>query len=259
VDAITACSEYNAAEVRDRYGRDAAVVGNGVDIAAFRPAAPDNPVWQGAYEVAQRANPPLGAGDAPLLVWAGRLVRWKGTIDAVRALALMRTPVHLLIAGAGPEEGRLRDAARALGVAGRVHIGSYGYAQMPAVYAMADIVIGTSFANETFGMALAEASACERAVIATDFGGFRETVRHGETGLLVPPRDPVALATACDSLLRAPARRQTIGVAGRRFVVEHFAWPAVAARVRTVYRSALDRQTENAKDAKAQRTQRGNV
>lgn len=239
VDAITACSDYNAAEVRERYGREAVVIGNGVDVEAFRPAAPDNPVWQGAYEVAQRANPPLGSGDAPLIVWAGRLVRWKGTVDAVRALALMRTPAHLLIAGAGPEEARLRDAARALGVAGRVHIGSYGYAQMPAVYATADLAIGTSFANETFGMALAEASACERAVVATDFGGFRETVRPGETGLLVPPRDPAALAAACDALLPDPARREAMGAAGRRFVVERFAWPAVAARVRAVYHAAL--------------------
>ncbi len=238
VDAITACSDYNAAEVRERYGREAVVVGNGIDIETFRPASPDNPVWQGAYDVAQRAVPPLGAGDAPLIVWAGRLVRWKGTIDAIRALALMRTPAHLLIAGAGPEEARLRDAARALGVAGRVHIGAYGHAQMPAVYAMADLVIGTSFANETFGMVLAEASACERAVVATDFGGFRETVRPEETGLLVPPRDPVALAAACDALLRDPDRRAAMGAAGRRFVAERFAWPAVAARVRAVYHAA---------------------
>lgn len=249
VNAMTACSAYNAAEVRERYGRDATVIFNGIDVNTFRPAGPDNPLWQRAYEVSQKTTPPLGTGDTPLIVWAGRLVRWKGTVDAIRALALMHTPAHLLIAGAGPEAGRLRDAARALGVADRVHIGAYAHGQMPALYAMADLVIGTSFANETFGMVLAEASACERAVVATDFGGFREVVRPGETGLLVPPRDPVALATACDLLLRDPARRAAMGAAGRRFVVAHFAWPAVAARVRAVYHQALARQAGNAEGA----------
>lgn len=239
IAAITACSDYNAAEVRARYGRDATVIYNGVDLDRFRPSAPDYPLWQQAYTVGQQATPVVGPGDAPLIVWSGRLVRWKGTIDAIRAIALMRTRAHLLIAGSGPEESRLRAAARALGVADRVHFGQYPHAQMPEVYAMADLAIGTSFANETFGMALAEASACERAVIATDFGGFREVVRHGETGLLVPTRDPSALAVACDSLLADPVRRATLGVAGRRFVQERFAWPTVAAHVRAVYQSIL--------------------
>lgn len=240
IAAITACSAYNAAEVRERYGRDATVIYNGVDLDTFRASAPDYPLWQQAYAVGQKADPPLGAADAPLLVWAGRLVRWKGTIDAIRALALMQTHAHLLIAGAGPEERRLRDATRALGVSERVHFGQYPHHQMPEVYAMADIVLGTSFANETFGMALAEASACERAIVATDFGGFREVVRHDETGLLVPPRDAAALAAACDDLLAAPTRRQTMGEAGRRFIGGHFAWPIVAERVRAVYTGVLE-------------------
>ncbi len=239
IAAITACSEYNAAEVQEQYHREATVIYNGVNLDLFRPSAPDYPLWQQAYTVGQQAESFIGPGDAPLLVWSGRLVRWKGTIDAIRALVLMRTHTHLLIAGSGPEEQRLREAARALGIADRVHFGQYPHAQMPEVYAMADLALGTSFANETFGMALAEASACERAVVATDFGGFREVVRHGETGLLVSPRDPAALAAACDALLADPAGRAALGAAGRRFVSERFAWPIVAARVQAVYQSVL--------------------
>jgi len=240
IAAITACSAYNAAEVRERYGREATVIYNGIDLDTFRASTPDYPLWQQAYAVGQKAAPPLAVADVPLLVWAGRLVRWKGTIDAVRALALMQTHAHLLIAGAGPEEQRLRDAAQSLGVAERVHFGQYPHGQMPEVYAMADLVLGTSFANETFGMALAEASACERAIIATDFGGFREVVRHGETGILVPPRAPAALAAACDNLLTDSTRRKAMGEAGRRFIHAHFAWPIVAERVRTLYRGVLE-------------------
>jgi glycosyltransferase involved in cell wall biosynthesis len=110
---------------------------------------------------------------------------------------------------------------------------------MPDIYASADIVIGTSFANETFGMALAEASACARPVIATRFGGFPEVVRDGESGLLVPPRDPHALAAALRTVLRDPAQGRAMGEAGRAFVIAHFAWPVVTDHVLRLYREAL--------------------
>lgn len=229
IDAMTACSAYNAGEVRERYGRDATVIYNGIPIDSSGPPRPD---------AARRMS--LDIGDAPLILWAGRLVRWKGTIDALRALALMRTPAHLLIAGSGPEEGRLRDAARAIAIAERVHfLGAVPHAEMGSLYALADCVIGTSFANETFGITLAEASAAARPVVATDFGGFREVIKAGETGLFVPPRDPAALAATLDALLSDPACCARMGQAGRRYVAAMFAWPAVAARVRAVYEQVL--------------------
>lgn len=229
VDLFTACSEYNAAEVFARYGRRARVIYNGVDTARFAPQPP---------EVARRARPV--APDVPVALWAGRLVRWKGTIDAVRAMALARTPFHLLIAGSGPEESRLRDAARALGVADRLHfLGALPHEELPASIAASDVVLGTSFANETFGMLLAEASACARPVIATDFGGFPEVVRDGETGVLVPPRDPARLAAALDALFDDPARAARMGEAGRAFVADRFAWPVVTERVIAAYEEAL--------------------
>ena len=94
--------------------------------------------------------------------------------------------------------------------------------------------------DETFGISLCEALACERPVVATDFGGFREVVRHGETGLLVPPQDPVALADAIDTLLADPARRHTLALAGRQDVVARFSWPAVVDRVLAAYMVAMD-------------------
>jgi D-inositol-3-phosphate glycosyltransferase len=101
------------------------------------------------------------------------------------------------------------------------------------------VVLGTSFANETFGMTLAEASACARPVIATDFGGFPEVVRDGETGLLVPPRDPARLAAAIDTIIRDPDDAARMGAAGRAFVAAEFAWPTVTARVIAAYEEAL--------------------
>lgn len=229
VDRMTACSQYNAAEVRQRYAREARVIYNGVDTAEFAPRPPDD-AWKSE----------LAGRNAAIVFWAGRLERWKGTIDAVRAVALARHPVHLAIAGSGPEEGRLIAAARSLGIADRVHLlGARPHGELPRMFATSEIVLGTSFANETFGMTLAEASACGRPVIATNFGGFPEVVQHDHTGLLVPPRAPAALAQAIDDLLDNPARAAAMGEAGRGFVTAQFAWPIVTDRVIAVYREAL--------------------
>jgi D-inositol-3-phosphate glycosyltransferase len=226
---ITACSAYNAAEVQERYGRKARVIYNGIDTDQFAPQ-PLDAAWR-----AQTTG-----GQAPIILWVGRLERWKGTIDALRALALLDCAAHLVIVGTGPELSRLRHAAQSLGIAARVHfLGTRDHSALPTIYASADLVIGTSFANETFGMALAEASACARPVVATRFGGFPEVVIDGETGLLVPPRDPRALATAIETLLADPARCPAMGVVGRAHVVANFAWPVVTERVLTVYREAL--------------------
>jgi D-inositol-3-phosphate glycosyltransferase len=229
LDAITACSAYNAREVAARYGSMPTVIFNGIDTEHFRPQR-DTADWR------QR----LSIDDAPLVLWAGRLVRWKGTVDALRAVALAGRCVHLAIAGNGPEESRLRDAASALGIANRVHfLGTIPHAALPELYAAADVVVGTSFANETFGMVLAEASACARPVIATNFGGFPEVVRDGETGILVPPRDPAALAVAIRRVIADRERSHAYGQAGRAYVTAQFAWPVVTDRVLQVYREAL--------------------
>ncbi|MHB8648374.1 MAG: glycosyltransferase, partial [Thermomicrobiales bacterium] len=85
----------------------------------------------------------------------------------------------------------------------------------------------------------AEASACARPVVATRFGGFPEVVRDGETGVLVPPRDPRALADAIRGMLHDCQRARAMGIAGRAHVVANFAWPVVTERVLTLYREAL--------------------
>ncbi len=234
VSVFTACSAYNAEEVRDRYGHAAQVIFNGIDTKQFVPQRPDS-VWRAGL---------VGDG-APLILWVGRLERWKGTIDALRAIALLdhTCPAHLAIAGTGPEMNRLRAAAQSLGIHERVHfLGDCEHAALPRIYSACDIVVGTSFANETFGMAIAEASACARPVIATRFGGFPEVVRDGETGLLAPPRDPLALAAAIRRLLSNRACGQAMGQAGRAHVVANFAWPVVTERVLRLYREALDQK-----------------
>jgi glycosyltransferase involved in cell wall biosynthesis len=233
VDITMSCSATNAAEVAARYGLAPRVIYNGVDLDRFAPR-PADPVL--------RAR--LTGGDAarPVLLCAARLVRWKGHEHAIAALRLLRAepaPV-LAIAGEGPYRAELARVAAAHGVADRVvFLGPWPYERIAALYAAADIVLGTSFVNETFGMSLCEALASERPVVASDFGGFREVVRAGETGLLVPPRDPAALAGAIDALLADPARRRALGAAGRQDMAARFSWDAVTGRVLDAYGEAL--------------------
>jgi glycosyltransferase involved in cell wall biosynthesis len=89
--------------------------------------------------------------------------------------------------------------------------------------------------DESFGVAMIEASACARPVVSTRVGGVPEVVRDGETGILVPPRDIAAAAGALESLARSPELRHRMGRAGREFVVDTYDWNTTAERMRAIY------------------------
>jgi starch synthase len=92
---------------------------------------------------------------------------------------------------------------------------------------------------EPFGIINLEAMACERPVVASAVGGIQEVVVPGETGLLVPPADPKALAAALNQLLRDRDMARKMGLAGRKRVVEHFSWTSIAARTKAMYEDML--------------------
>jgi glycosyltransferase involved in cell wall biosynthesis len=98
--------------------------------------------------------------------------------------------------------------------------------QLVQKYRQADLVVNPSL-SESFGMSLIEAMACETPVVATAVGGMKETVVHGQTGLLVPPNDAVALADAMAAVLDDPHRAREMGVAGRARAVERFSWDRI--------------------------------
>jgi glycosyltransferase involved in cell wall biosynthesis len=91
--------------------------------------------------------------------------------------------------------------------------------ELARLYASADLCVLPSH-TETYGLVALEAMASGVAVIAADAGGLRESVRLGENGLLVPPHDPVAFATAIETLVKDPARRAAFGVAARTAAVK---------------------------------------
>lgn len=110
---------------------------------------------------------------------------------------------------------------------------------MPAVIQQAHVICLPSFYREGVPKILIEAAASGRPIITTDTPGCREIVRHQENGLLVPPRDVAALATAIERLLRDPSLRQRMGERGRMIAVDEFSIQSVVRETLGVYEELL--------------------
>jgi len=179
------------------------------------------------------------------IVSVGRLVPRKGYATIVEALVDL-PGVELVVAGGHTVDGqveaeqvRLEALAAALGVADRVHfIGQVGHFLMPALLCTADVVVCSPW-YEPFGLVPLEAMACGVPVVASAVGGMLDSVADGETGLLVPPQDPAALAAALGGLLADPERRAAYGRAGVQRARSLYSWDAVAAATAEVYDRAL--------------------
>ena len=209
------------------------VVPRGVDISRFD-AANVEPGRISAFREAC-GLPPYDR--RPLILLPARLTRWKGQVEAIRALAALDSQAVLALAGdaQGREAyvGELKTLAAETGVAGRVVFAGHVH-DMPAAYGAADLVITPSIEPEAFGRTAAEAQAMGRRVIAADHGGAREVVIPGETGWLSPPGDIDALAKTMEAALSLPE--------SRAFAMGE----AASARIRAEYSTqALQRATLN--------------
>lgn len=177
----------------------------------------------------------------------GRLERGKGQDLLLRAAQLVRVrrpDVGFLIVGRempGDRSGyaaSLRELARTLGLEGHVLWAGFRR-EIPEVLALSDLLVHAATEPESFGLVLCEAMAAERPVVATDLGGAREIVVSGETGWLVPPGDPVALAEAVLALLGDASGRQEMGRAARQRVLAHFDVRQMVARFERVLEESL--------------------
>jgi len=128
--------------------------------------------------------------------------------------------------------GTLDRLARELGVGETVRfLGAVPDTELPALYNAADLYVGASrrveLLAEGFGISLVEASACGLAVVGGRSGGVPDAVRDGETGVLVDPDDPAAVAAGINELLANPERRRQLGAAGREAVESFYNWDRV--------------------------------
>jgi glycosyltransferase involved in cell wall biosynthesis len=173
----------------------------------------------------------IGAdGNTPLVTMVGVFMPWKGQEVFIRAAALIRAQMpsaRFLLVGDAPFERHrtyaegLRRLVAELDLSGAVSF--LGFRDDgAAIMAASDVVVHASVEPEPFGIVLLEAMATGRALVTTALGGAGEVVLPGESALVVPPGDAVALSDACVRLLKDPILRQQVADAGQRRVREKF-------------------------------------
>jgi glycosyltransferase involved in cell wall biosynthesis len=163
------------------------------------------------------------APEAPVIGVIASLQERKGhafLLRAVGQIAPRTGPVTVLFAGEGPEEAALRDLARELGLAQQVHF--LGFTDdVRAVISACDIIALPS-RKEGLSIAVMEAMALGKAVVATDIAGMPELINPGVSGLLVPPFETNPLAEALEKLISDPELRHRLAKQGQEFVRERF-------------------------------------
>ena len=198
---VVAASSWLAEAARELGADDVRVIPSGVDLP-------------------ERVGPPA---EPPEVLYAGRLSAEKGVLELLEAA----DGLPLTVAGDGPLRDRVPGA-----------LGFVPHGQLAGLYERAAVVACPS-RREGFGVVCAEAMAHGRPVVASAVGGLLDLVADGETGLLVPPRDPRALRGALDRLLGDGDLRRELGAAARERIRRRFAWDAVLDATLELYGEAV--------------------
>jgi glycosyltransferase involved in cell wall biosynthesis len=208
------------------------VIYSGTDVARFHPGLDGGPIRR-----------ELGLAPEHVLItqigvrsWRG----WQDVLDAMARLAPAEPGARLLFVGAPPPRvAELGERARERGLDGRVLV--LGHREdIPQILTASDVVVDASYAGAGLTGSIREALACERPVVATDLAGMPELVIEGETGLLVPPRDPEALARALRRVIEDPTWAQAMARAGGKRVDAHFSLRAKLDATEALYRRLVE-------------------
>ncbi len=234
VDAIVAvCESIKRGLVANGVpGGKIEVIYSGTDLTRFHPDVDGRRI---------RAELGLSAGHA--LVTQVGIRSWRGNDDVLEAMARVchaAPHARLLFVGApAPRIATLRDRAFRRGMGDSVSV--LGHREdIPEILAASDLVVDASYAGLGLTGSLREALAVETPVIGTDIEGHPELIVEGETGLLVPPRNPDALAQAILRMLEDPCRAKAMARAGRKRVEAHFSMTQKVQRTEALYRRLLD-------------------
>jgi glycosyltransferase involved in cell wall biosynthesis len=208
-----------------------AVIYSGTDLERFHPGVDGGGVRR-----------ELGLSPAHVLLTQVGVRSWRGWRDVLTAMPAVTAAcdrARLLFVGAPPaRQAEIAERARAVGLDGRVL--SLGHRDdVPAILNASDVVVDASYAGLGITGSIREALACERPVVATALEGMPELVHDGETGLLVPPRDPGALAGAILRLLADPTAARGMARAGRKRVEAHFSLRAKIDATEALYRDLV--------------------
>jgi alpha-maltose-1-phosphate synthase len=228
-------------------------VSNGMraDVLATYPAVPQERVHvirNGIDAVQYQPDPGTDVLDSygvhpgqPSAVFVGRITRQKGLPVLLRAAAGLDPAAQLVLCAGQPDTPEL--AAEVTGLVEHLRATRSGVIWLPEMLAKTEVIQILSHATvfvcpslyEPLGIVNLEAMACGAAVVASRVGGIPEVVADGETGLLVEPGDPAALADAINSLIADPARAAAMGALGRKRAATEFSWTTVAEQTASLY------------------------
>ena len=238
--AVIAVSEGMRADVLSNYPAvDPAkvhVVYNGIDAEQYSPDP--------ATDVLERYGVDTSK---PSVVFVGRITRQKGVPVLLRAAAHLDPEVQLVLCAGAPDTPEL--GAEVAGLVEELRKTRAGVIWLSGMLSKREVIQllshSTLFAcpsvYEPLGIVNLEAMACGTAVVASKVGGIPEVVADGETGLLVPPDDPDALAESINALTRDRDRAKAMGTAGRERAQSQFDWGKIAQQTAELYRSVVAR------------------
>jgi PEP-CTERM/exosortase A-associated glycosyltransferase len=209
------------------------VIPNGVDPQAF-------PVIH-AGDAGLKAS--LGLSNAFVLGFLGSFYAYEGLdllIEALPEICTFEPSACVLLVGGGREEARLAELAQRVGVADKVvRVGRVPHQDVARYYGMTDLLVfprkSMRLTETVTPLKPLEAMAQGRLLMASNVGGHRELIRHGETGFLFPPGDARALAAGVKTVLAERSRWDSIRKAARRYVETERSWQEIVARYASVY------------------------
>jgi phosphatidylinositol alpha-1,6-mannosyltransferase len=238
---LTAASAWSRSKLEAAFGWRGrmAVLTSGIDVEAFHPDLDDTSV---------RERHALGS--APVVCCVSRLVPRKGQDMLIRAMPAIARAVpdaRLLIVGHGPYDAALRRLAERTGVADRVvFTGVVSYQELPLYFRAGDVFAMPCRSRwfgldiEALGAVFLQGSAVGRPIVVGDSGGAPETVKEGETGLVVDPTSVPAISDACIRLLDDPSLARKLGAAGTAWIHADFTWDAMARRLTGLIEQAVN-------------------
>jgi glycosyltransferase involved in cell wall biosynthesis len=226
-------SKYSAEKIVQFYCVDKAkirIVPNGVDTQRFKPS-----------KECKKIKQQIGVDSKLCVLFVGRLIPRKGLpflVEAAQNIVKEYVQTKFLIVGDGPQKNHIISYLQKTNLRGNfVFLGDVNERVLPALYNCADVFVLPSI-QEGQGIALLEAQATAKPVVAFDVGGVSEAVVKGETGFIMKP-DSRELAEAIMKLLGNWSLRETMGIKGRKFVLENFSWDVCAQKLLEIYQEAF--------------------
>ncbi len=247
-DIIIANSKFTKAHIIKEHNTapdKIVVIPRGVDMDLFDPALISE---KNIHECRVNWGAVL---NLPVLLLPGRLTRWKGQLVAAKALSILRKTNDAYLILLGDAQGRneyvreIKALANEHGLQSRVIIAPHS-ANMALAYAASDIIISASTDPEAFGRIAAEAQAMGKFVAASKHGGALETVLDGQTGLLIQPSNPQALASGITELMQWPqSKNKAQAQFARKHIAQNFSASAMKSATLAVYQQALNSKGGN--------------